>query len=407
MRSVLGLSHRIRRALALRFSVFYWVLFLQIGIGLPFWPLVLSAGGLSPAQIGLVAGAAPAARLIAGPLLGFAFDRYRLGRGAILIVALVAAAGLGSIGLAHGFLPMLLLTLLFAPLYPSLAPLVDAHAIRTAEAHGLDFGRMRLWGSIGFIVANLCGGMLIRHADTGMILGLVVATTALAGLAAPILPPFDEPRADTRPDWTMAGALLRLPAFVTAALIAGGIQASHALLYGFGSLGWRAQGLDETAIGLLWATGVLAEVVFLSQSRRLQRQLGPEGFLVLGGLAGVLRWGAMTLTPPLPLLFVLQLLHGFTFAATYLGGILLVQKATPAALAATGQALYAAIGSGILFASATAVSGALFGAFGSGAYVAPAGLAAACALAALALVRRRSKPPPKMVSPTISGTAEP
>jgi len=411
-------------SVGLRFSLFYWALFLQIGITLPFWPIVLASRGLDPTAIGLVGAAAPAARMVVGPLLGFAFDRYRLGRGCLFAVAALSALGHIGFGLVQGFWPVLLLTLLVAPLYPSIPPIVDAHAIRMGESRGLDFGRMRLWGSMGFIVANLVCGWLIVGAGGHMILALVVGATFLGGLAAPLLPPLNKeplptgaerpsvgpapPAPGTRPDWRMAGALLRKRSFLTVFLIAGSIQATHALLYGFGTLGWRAQGFSEESIGLLWAVGVAAEVVFLSQTKTLLRRFGADGLLLLGGVTCVLRWSVMVFEPPLELLFVLQLLHAFTFAATYIGGVHLVQQSVPRNLIATGQALFAALSAGLLFASATAASGALFGAYGSGAFVAPAAVAAAGAVAAFLLLRRRSNGAASTpVSPTTPAPAEP
>ena len=83
--------------------------------------------------------------------------------------------------------------------------------------------------------------------------------------------------------------------------------------------------------------GVLAEVALLSQTKMLLRRFGAEGLLVLGGVSCFLRWSAMALEPPLPLLFALQLLHAFTFAATYVGGIHLVQETAPRNLIATAR----------------------------------------------------------------------
>jgi MFS transporter, PPP family, 3-phenylpropionic acid transporter len=393
-------------SLSLRFSVFYWALFLQTGLILPFWPLVLAWRDLSAAEIGLVSAAAPAARILIGPLIGFACDRYRLGRGFLFALAIVSAVGLSGFGLVRGFLPILLLTLIVAPLYPSIAPLIDAHALRRAGQNGLDFGQMRRWGSIGFIFANLLGGALIAGSDRMTIIGLVVLVTLLGGLAAPILPPLNEPASApaAHPDWSMAGALLRTPAFLAVTLIAGSIQATHALLYSFGSLGWRAQGLGESAIGFLWAAGVLAEVALLSLSKPMLRRFGADGLLILGGAAAVMRWLAMSLAPPFAVLVLLQLLHAFTFAATYLGSVHLVQRSAPRALMATAQALYAAIAAGALFSAATAISGTLYGAFGASSYLAPALLAGLATAAAILLLRRRHR---GLLIPTAPDPAEP
>jgi PPP family 3-phenylpropionic acid transporter len=390
-----------------RFSLFYGALFLQVGVVLPFWPVVLAGRGLTPAELALVLAGASGARTLTGPLLGFVSDRFRLWRGFLFGIGLASAAGLAAFGLVHGLVPCLLLGILIGPLYPALTPIVDAHALRSAERQGRDFGRMRLWGSIAFLAANIASGGLIGALGSGSILGIVVSLTVLGALAALILPGGVHGAPGTGPhvDFAAIGQLLNSPRFVAILLIAGGIQTSHAVLYNFGTLAWRAQGLGSSVIGLLWATGVAAEVVLLTQAQRLLRRFGAERMLVLGGLAGLVRWGALALAPPLPLLFALQLLHALTFAVTFIAAIHLVQEAVPARLAATAQAIYTVAASGIFFSLVTAGAGPLYALFGSYVYVAPALLAGLCALAALFAFEPRGAAPP--VSPTAPLPDEP
>src|SRR5690606_17254902 len=84
-------------------------------------------------------------------------------------------------------------------------------------------------------------------------------------------------------------ALARHPAFLLFLLAASMAQASHAVYYGFSALHWRASGLSETVIGLLWAEGVIAEILLFAVGARVTARIGPAALLALAGAAGMLR----------------------------------------------------------------------------------------------------------------------
>ena len=105
--------------------------------------------------------------------------------------------------------------------------------------------------------------------------------------------------------------------------------------------------------------------------------------MAAGGAVAVVRWLALSLSPPLWLLFPLQTLHAFSFAAAYLGFLRFAADRAPERLAATAQAVNSALSGGLVLAGATFVSGMAFAAFGSGGFAlmaVPAGLGAVCAL---------------------------
>jgi len=177
----------------------------------------------------------------------------------------------------------------------------------------------------------------------------------------------------------------RLLLFIMAA---GFIQSSHAMLYGFGSLRWLKAGYGEDAVGLLWAIGVVAEVILFAFGGAIVRQLGPVGLLLLGGVAGILRWMLLALFTSLPVLVLVQLLHALTFAGTHLAAVYFLVRRAPAGLAATAQGLYGAIAWGGLFGLAMLASGTLYAAFAGAAFHAMAAMCLVGVFCALMLLGR-------------------
>lgn len=169
--------------------------------------------------------------------------------------------------------------------------------------------------------------------------------------------------------------------------VAGLNQASHAVLYGFATLHWRASGLSDATIGWLWAEGVLAEILLFALSNRILARIGVSGLLLLAGLASALRWLALGLTTDLSALIVLQALHGLTFGAAHLAAMHFIARSIPANLTATAQSLNTAIAGGVIMAGAMAGAGWLYSTFAGHAFLAMTVLALASAVLAFALGR--------------------
>jgi MFS transporter, PPP family, 3-phenylpropionic acid transporter len=185
----------------------------------------------------------------------------------------------------------------------------------------------------------------------------------------------------------MAGlsGLLRDPVFMTAVVSAGLIQSAHAFYYGFSTLAWKRQGIAENLTGVLWATGVTAEIAFLWFLEPWRRRIGPRNLLMLGGAAAVLRWSALAFSPPLWALFPLQTLHALSYAATFLASLLLVEQLSTARNASAAQALNSALSGGVLAGVATIFSGWLFDRAGAHGYLLMAAMSAAGLLGAARL----------------------
>ncbi|MFG1392524.1 MFS transporter [Xanthobacter agilis] len=367
-------------ALGAAFATFY----LPLGIQMPYLPLWLQSRGLDPQEIGIAIAVPLVTRLFATPVLGFVSDHVGRPRATLTALAAMTVLTMGLLALARDPLVVfLVLGLIALSWHPSFA-LLDSYASRQARAGGADYGRSRQWGSGAFLVANVAGGLVITATGAGSVV-LWMVLGQLSYLAVSLtLPELDAPPAPA-PHERKRGPVPR--ALVLGVVAVALVQASHALLYAFASVHWRAEGWSLTTIGLLWATGVAAEIVLFRFGTRLMGRIGPYRLIVLGGVAALARFGVMMFDPPLALLFPLQLLHGFTFGATYLGMVEMVARGVAAHRSGAGQSL-AAWTVNIFMSAATVASGPLWVAVGAKAFAVSAVLGVLGALVALLAGRR-------------------
>jgi MFS transporter, PPP family, 3-phenylpropionic acid transporter len=155
------------------------------------------------------------------------------------------------------------------------------------------------------------------------------------------------------------------------------IQGSHVAYYTFSAINWQQHGISGLTIAGLWTLGVIAEIVVFALSPRFS--LHPSTLIAIGGLSAVLRWIVTANEPPLALLAIVQLGHGLTFGMTIVGTMSLLVQRVPSHQIARGQGYYAAC-NGLLGATTSIASGAIYARIGDGLYYVMAAMAAAGAL---------------------------
>jgi PPP family 3-phenylpropionic acid transporter len=378
---------------AARLGFLYAALFLVVGCYLPYLPVWLHWRTLDADEIAILLATPLFTRIVFTPAISFAADRAG-GRRAILIaLAWGSLASFLLLWAADGFWQMLLASILLAINWTTIMPLIETVAVTGIRTGALDYGKVRLWGSLSFIVASLGSGLVIGRFGSQTVLPLLLAGTALMVVGAHLVPR-ELARASPIPSplrrLSLADAfdLLRAPLFLLFVLAASLIQSSHALYYSFGSLNWRAQGVSDGVIGALWSVGVVAEVALFAISGRVIAFCGTARLLMLAGLAATVRWGFMAFDPPLWATAVLQTLHAMSFGAAHLAAIHFLTHAVPEDRAATAQGLYAAVVAGLVLGSVTIASGPLYRNFAGEAYAGMAVLALIGAVAAFLLMQR-------------------
>jgi PPP family 3-phenylpropionic acid transporter len=351
----------------------------------PYLPVWFAHHGLSGSRIGLILSLPMLARAFTAPLLAVWADSFRLRRTALIVLSVAVTAAYVLMVLPGGFAWWTVVWFAASSMSSTLPPLADVLVLRRARIDGFNFGWPRGIGSAAFIVGNIGMGAILTRGSPDVVLVWMVAAIAATAVAARVLLPPDPVHeeghgADLSDRMAGLGGLLRDPGFMTAALSAGLIQSAHAFYYGFSTLAWKQQGIATGLTGVLWATGVAAEIAFLWFLEPWRRRVGPRNLLMLGGVAAVVRWSALAFSPPLWALFPLQTLHALSYAATFLASLLLVEQLSTPRNASAAQALNSALSGGVLSGVATIFSGWLFDRTGAHGYL----LMAAMSLAGLA-----------------------
>ncbi|HYX64295.1 MAG TPA: MFS transporter [Burkholderiales bacterium] len=334
----------------LRLAAFYFAFFLYSGVALAYFPAYLAARGLSAAEIAAVLALPQLVRIFAPAFWGWVADRSGGQRGIVILGCAANAACFALVPLAPGVRGIAALVAAASLLSAAALPLVEAITLGALAGQSGRYGPIRVWGSVGFIVAVLGGGAwLERHAAATLAPALVVF--GLASLfSALALPP-------SRPLATRARPAFALPPAARALLGCGFCMAlAHGTLYAFLTLHLQQMGYRATAIGLLWTLGVLAEILVFMALPALFRRARLSAILAASCLIGGLRflligWAAEWAW----ILAAAQLMHGATFGAFHAASVAAIHRLFPAAGHARGQTLFSSIAYG-----AGGAAGALF-----------------------------------------------
>jgi MFS transporter, PPP family, 3-phenylpropionic acid transporter len=322
--------------------------FAHIGFFNPYLPLWLKSLGLPITVISLLASVQSFTRVFApyawGALSDHTGERVKLLRFSAA-VALAASAGLWLPGGA-GWIAVVLLVLFTHT--SSMMSLTEAAMAHLVAGDWGRYGRVRLWGSAGFMVTVFAAGAWFERFGMGSFPGWTAVTLAGVLLCTWWLPNVKEAAHHSDAPREPIGPALRKPAvrwFFAALLFH---VMAHFAIYGFFSLYLDSLGYSKATIGALWAVSVIVEIAWFYAQGRLIGRLPMERWLVVCAGATVLRM-AMTagLGQWLAALYLAQLLHALTFATHHTACIAMVSRHFPGRLRARGQALFTVIGYGL------------------------------------------------------------
>lgn len=377
-------------SVGVRLAAFYIAAFAVIGVLQPFWPLWLASRGLDAVSIGATLALSIGIKVFSAPLAAHIADRSGQRQRLIFVLLVGCLSSFALFGAVDSLIPILLVSAVYYAVWPPAVSLAESLTMLAAAQRGLEYGRVRLWGSLGFIITATGAGWVIDRTTPNSVYVMALAATAFCLLSAYFLPDIKAERS-LSPRLPIIEAL-RDGAFVRCLVSCGLIQASHAIYYGFGALFWRSGELGEDIIGALWAEGVLAEIILFLWARRVVARLGPNRLIALAGIGAGARWLLFALTTDLPWLILGQTLHALSFGCAHLGAMHYIGQRTAPQLSATAQSLYSGLVWGVFLGLALLAAGPLYAGLGGHAYALMAMVGLAGSLVAWPLVaadRRR------------------
>lgn len=367
-----------------RLSGYYFFYFAFLGAFSPFFGLYLQSLDFSAWDIGLLMSQMQLMRLLGPYAWGWLADRY--GRRMLIIRLAALASGLGFLSFFwwQQLAPMLVAMAVLAFFWSAALPLVESLTFDHLREERGRYSRVRLWGSVGFIVAVLATGALLDQVPASGVLW--VCTAILLGILGCALGlPEAAGGGGERGSVSISEVLRRPP---VRALLAAcfAMSVAHGPFYVFFSIHLADHGYGRGATGLLWSLGVLAEIAVFMAMARVGRRYSLRAILLVAFAAAVLRfllmgWGMDSVG----LAVVVQLLHGLTFGAYHAAAITAINLWFPGVAQARGQALYSSLSFGAGGLLGALVSGYTWAAWGAGWTFS---LAALAALAGYLLIAR-------------------
>jgi MFS transporter, PPP family, 3-phenylpropionic acid transporter len=372
-----------------RLGALYFAYYGFVGAFMPFFALYLAWLGFTPAEIGSLLAVGQITRVIAPNVLAWWADRRGQSVGLMRGALVLAVLSFCGVFVAQSY-PVLLVVIAVHSIFASAAmPLVESLTLGHLRGQYGRYGRIRLWGSIGFIVAVLLIGWALDRLQMDNLLWMILLPLSAAALCAlSLYPAATSAHGDSGPILSV----VRRPEVI--ALLAAGffMSVAHGPLYAFYSIYLDQAGYSKSATGALWSLGVIAEIlVFLAMPYWLRR-FSPRIILLASfGIAALrfllIGWGVESLG----VLIVAQVMHAASFGSFHAASLAVINEWFQGARHVRGQALFSSLVYGAGSACGSLLAGELWESTGPQWTYTAASLAAACGLLLL-LWRGRALP---------------
>jgi PPP family 3-phenylpropionic acid transporter len=348
-----------------RLSGYYFFYFAFIGAFSPYFGLYLQSLNFSAWDIGLLMSQMQLMRLFGPNLWGWLADRFGRRVAIIRLAGAISLAGFSAFFWLDKLPAMLLAMAVLAFFWSAALPLVETLTFDHLREERGRYSRIRLWGSVGFIVAVMGTGAVLDLLPPVSILWvcwIILIGILVFALLVPESPPTAHPH-----NAQSISEILGRPQVRALMLACFAMSAAHGAFYVFYSIHLAGHGYSKTEVGALWSLGVVAEIFVFMWMARLSRRFSLRTILLASFAAAVLRfllmgWGVESVA----LMVFVQLLHGLTFGAYHAASIAAVNLWFPGKAQGRGQALYSSLSFGAGGLLGALISGATWDDWGAG-----------------------------------------
>ncbi len=328
-----------------------------MGIFLPYFNLYCYYIGFDGFQIGVLSALRSAVMVLLPLIWGALADRFQKRR-PIYILCSFASAGMWVLYLfTADFLLILFITIGYTIFYAPLIAFLEALTVDVLGQARKSYGRVRVWGSIAFIVSVLVMGRVLDFYSINIILVLIFAGLILQALISIKVPDIKSAPKDILSSQRHFLSNPKIIIFLVSAFF---MLVSHGSYYAFFSIHLERLGYEKTVIGLSWACASIAEIIVMLKSDSILERFSLEKVLLFSFITAALRWLILFLTPSFYIIFASQFLHAITYGAFHIASILYIDSLTPDTSKTLGQALNNALTYGLGLMVGFFVSGVLY-----------------------------------------------
>ena len=329
----------------LRASIYQFTVYIPGGVASVFFGIWLSEHGIPADQIGVINALPTLCLLLLNIIVGRIADKADDWRTALIYISIASALAPLPLFLVSEFWGILTIWALTATTNGLVAPVIDAATVRMTRRNGSDFGVIRAWATVGYVFAAGGLGLLINVMGSSVFVALYVVTVIARAALAFLLPRFRTPS----PKVTLADAVPESAAppsrlkdslklwFILPLLAFALVNSSNALIGSFAALLWHENGIPNYFLGPLLGIAAVGEAILMFAWRRFGGRVTARNMILVGAIAGLVRFTIMAFNPPVEVLFFTQLLHAFSFGMGYFGVVHFIANWTNEANAAEAQ----------------------------------------------------------------------
>jgi oligosaccharide:H+ symporter len=318
---------------------FYLCLFGYVGIITAYLGLYLVAIGLSGTQIGVITSIFPLAGAVMQPVWGTISDRYGWRKPLLICTLIIATLTALIVPLAHSFALLLLTVTVLAMALSPASPLADAITLQWISEHGGSYGAVRVYGTLGYLLAAPAAGIYLANWGTRnlfFLLSLMLGCTFVVSFTTP-----SQAKIHTPPDKHGRIRIILHDRVLVLFLLFCALGYSTFQAYdAFFSLYLHDLGSGTVMIGIAIALSVVSELPAMALASHMIRILGTKRLLLIGFSIATVRWVAYAVLPNPNLALVFQTLHGLSFTAFFVAALTFINRRVPIHLRTTGQTLF-------------------------------------------------------------------
>lgn len=326
------------------FAVWYFFIFYSMGSFFPLISQFLKKSGFSGGQLGTAFGLGALATIILQPLWGFISDRYRNPKSVVCLLVAVNTMGAVLIYMGNSVLSITAAYIMFMGFFSGLTPVTDSMVLGS----GIEFGKIRLWGALGFALGAQATGILSQKFGLGAIFfSVVVSNLAVLIITRSIDGDSQVTHCDSRiskKDFKELLSNRRYLIFLAASFLVGGTMSGHNSYFG---LLYRELGGSISGIGLAFLLFAGSEAPVMAIIQKISRRISLSFGLLTSTIFFAMRWYWYSTMPDPGIILVFFLLQGLSIGSYLVLVTLYINEVTVPKLRTTAIAIYCSFSTGV------------------------------------------------------------